>query len=152
MNKNITYDEIMTRYLYEDGELYYRENLSSRARKGQMVGSIVGIGYKSIHFNGKRFGYHRVIYCYFNECDYDDIRGWEIDHLDNDKLNNKIENLLLCEHWENQLNRIDTKRNGGVTQMGDENGNRKWTPYGLKLLRERRRTKSTCIAKTGKDT
>ena len=139
--KNITYDEIVERFTYDDGELYYREDLSPRARRGQKVGSMNGNGYKTIKYNDKQFKYHRVIYCYFNECDYDDISGWDVDHLDNDKNNNRIENLLLCEHWENQLNRIDTKKNGGVTMRRDENGKRTWTSYGLQLVRERRKVK-----------
>ena len=147
--KNITYQEITERFTYDEGELYYRENLSARARRGQRVGTMNG-GYKVLKYNGMKFYYHRVIYCYFNECDYIDIDGWDVDHLDNDKLNNRIENLLLCEHWENQLNRIDTKRNGGLQHRSDSNGKRKWTSHGLKLIRERRNTKTVHITKGDK--
>lgn len=106
------YNTIISRYYYKDGSLYYRENLSSRARKDGLVGTLSGRGYYQVKFSGKQYKLHRVIYCYFNECGYDDIDGWEIDHLDNDRGNNRIENLILCEHWENQLNRKDTKENG----------------------------------------
>ena len=108
------YKTITERYTYDDGVLYYKEDISSRARRGQKVGSMSGTGYKQIKYNDMMFQYHRIIYCYFNECGYDDISGWDIDHLDNNKSNNRIENLILCEHWENQLNRVDTKRNGGL--------------------------------------
>ncbi len=37
----------------------------------------------------------------------------EIDHIDNDRDNNSIINLRDVPHTINQLNRIDTKRNGG---------------------------------------
>lgn len=108
------YNTIRERYHYDNGVLYYREDISSRARKGQPVGQLKADGYHSLKYNGRQYQYHRVVYCYFNECAYDDISGWDVDHLDNDKNNNRIENLCLCEHWENQLNRIDTKRNGGL--------------------------------------
>lgn len=114
--KNITYQQIIERYTYDDGELYYRENISARARRGQRVGCMDGTGYRILRAFGNNYQYHRIIYCYFNECDYDDISPWEIDHLDNDRSNNRIENLLLCEHWENQLNMITTKRNGGLSR------------------------------------
>jgi hypothetical protein len=112
------YKTITSRYYYKDGNLYYKEDISSRARKDQLVGSISSRGYREIRTwdNGIRrcLMLHRVVYCYFNECGYYDIEGWDVDHLNNDKLDNRIENLILCEHWENQLNRIDTKRNGGL--------------------------------------
>ena len=107
------YNTIITRYYYEDGHLYYRENLSPRARKGQRVGSINGSGRWQLKYNSRTYSYSRVIYCYFNEVDYDDLPSvWDVDHLNNDLNDNRIENLLLCEHWENQLNRKDTKENG----------------------------------------
>lgn len=149
--KNITYQQIIERYYYKDGDLYHNENTSSRARKDARVSGVTSNRYKQLKYNGMLFQYHRVIYCYFNECDYLDIDGWDVDHLDNDTHNNRIENLILCEHWENQLNRVDTKRNGGVTLRRDKNGKRVWTSYGLQLARERRNAKTLHIAKRRKD-
>lgn len=107
------YNTIRERYYYEDGALYYRENLSPRARKGQRVGSLSGNGRNQLKYNNRTYSLPRVIYCYFNEVGYDDLPSkWDIDHLNNDINDNRIENLCLCEHWENQQNRIDTKRNG----------------------------------------
>ena len=111
MMMRITYDEIVSTYHYRDGELYYKVS-RGRKKAGDMVGGIITNGYKRLQYKRKGYLYHRVIYCYFNECDYDDISPWQIDHLDNDKLNNRIENLILCEGWENMLNLPSTKRNG----------------------------------------
>ena len=43
----------------------------------------------------------------------------EIDHIDNDRDNNSIINLRDVTHDVNQLNRIDTKRNGGLWHNSD---------------------------------
>ena len=116
------YKTIISRYYYEDGHLYYKDNISARARRGQRVGYKGRRGYVVTKYNGMRLQVHRLIYCYFNECDYGDIIGWEIDHLDNNPSNNKIENLILCEHWENQHNRSDTKLNGYSYSYYHKNG------------------------------
>ncbi len=109
------YKTITERYYYKDGFLYNRVQLGGNAKKDALAGFYHADGYWMIKHKGKLYKYHRVIYCYFNECGYYDIAGWDIDHLDNDRGNNNIENLILCEHWENQLNRIDTKRNGEMS-------------------------------------
>ena len=41
--------------------------------------------------------------------------GESMDHINNVKTDNRWVNLRSVSQGENQLNRIDTKRNGGVT-------------------------------------
>ena len=59
----------------------------------------------------KNYFVHRVIYK-FNNPDWDihDVSSTnQIDHFDNDKINNDIENLRVVTHSENNQNTITTK-------------------------------------------
>ena len=106
------YNIIRERYYYEDGYLYYKNDISPRARKEQRVGSLGQSGYHTVKMNGRHYYLHRVIYCFFNECGYYDIDGWDVDHLNNKPDDNRIENLRLVTHQQNGENRKDTKLNG----------------------------------------
>ena len=116
------YEQLCARYYYNDGHLYNKITNGPRGVKDTLVGNIDLRGYLKAKAMGHRMYVHRIIYCLHNECGYDDISPWEIDHLNNDKLDNKIENLCLCDHWDNQQNRIDTKRNGGKRYYRDTTG------------------------------
>jgi len=55
------------------------------------------------------FRLHQLVYM----CNYptEDLIGFEIDHIDNNKLNNKIENLRKCSHSDNMSNKKTHKNN-----------------------------------------
>ena len=73
--------------------------------KGSPVGCIGNHGYWQIGWYGKTRLNHRVLWEIFNGPI---PKGMWIDHIDGDKLNNKIENIRLVEIKVNQRNR---KRN-----------------------------------------
>ena len=61
----------------------------------------------------KTYGIHQLVYMCNNPTE--DISDYQIDHIDNNKLNNKIENLRKCSASDNQSNRktrIDNKSTG----------------------------------------
>jgi len=61
----------------------------------------------------KRYGLHQLVYIYNNPTE--DISDYQIDHIDCDKTNNKIENLRKCSQSDNCSNkktRIDNKSTG----------------------------------------
>jgi len=76
-----------------------------------------GQKYKTIRINGKLMMFHRVIYKVYNPDwnIYDNGFGNVIDHIDGDKLNNKIENLRVVSQQENAWN----QRGRGCWQMKD---------------------------------
>ena len=51
----------------------------------------------------KKYGIHQLSYIINNPTE--DITGFDIDHIDNDKLNNKIENLRKCSRSDNMSNK-----------------------------------------------
>ena len=63
-------------------------------------------GYVKIHINGKSYHEHRLIYFMFNnEID----PNLTIDHIDNNKSNNNINNLQQLTITDNQIKKRETK-------------------------------------------
>ena len=129
----ITQQEVRERYDYHpDGYLTYRFT-RGRAREGERVGSISQRGYIQTKIRGKHLFTHRLIYIWhYGKIEY------QIDHINNDKIDNRIENLRDVPQSENQLNRIDTKKNGSIHWYTNEEGFRRRTEAGLKHQREQR--------------
>jgi len=92
------------------GVFKWRENLSPRARKGKVAGWLEN-GYRRIKIQNITYAAHRLVWLYQTGHLPDDDK--EIDHINNDRDDNRLVNLREVTHAENQLNRIDTKRNGG---------------------------------------
>jgi len=66
-------------------------------------------GYCIVKAGGKRYYYHRLVWqLYYNKMIPE---NYEIDHIDGNKLNNKIENLRIVSSRENKQNQV-VHRNG----------------------------------------
>jgi hypothetical protein len=108
-------------YEYRDGELYCkspRRNL----KVGDKVGSPDGKGYIFTRIDGTSFFIHRLIFMmhhgYLPEI---------VDHIDGNKLNNRIENLRASDHITNQWNAGISKRNtSGVKGVGWVKSRNRW--------------------------
>jgi len=81
--------------LYEDGRLFSEKK--NRFLKGQ----ISTIGYQLYFLDGKWEFAHRLVGEYFVEKPQDFTEDWEIDHLDENKLNNHYSNLEWVTHQVN---------------------------------------------------
>lgn len=81
-------------YNPETGEL-------SRDDRSGGLGSLDKNGYRILKVKGKQFKYHRVVWLVCNGKFPDK----ELDHIDRNKLNNRIENLREVEPWQNSLNK-----------------------------------------------
>jgi len=97
---------------YKDGDLYWKVSNSNRVKVGDVVAptrkdcEVVLVG-----INGKEYRLHRLIYLYFNE-DFDiENKDIQIDHIDINRSNNKIENLRIANNKQNNCNKNLQKNN-----------------------------------------
>ena len=84
---------------YRDGRLHHRT--ASRGRKvGNAAGCINGTGYRRIGIGGRYYTEHALVFLMHH--------GYvpsEIDHINGDRADNRIENLRAANRSENQCNR-----------------------------------------------
>ena len=76
---------------YADGKLFKRD--------GQSVGSVNGNGYEVIWVEGKKMQVHRAVFLMHHGYLPDSV-----DHIDGNKLNNRVENLRDATLSQNQHN------------------------------------------------
>lgn len=98
-------------YNYEvssDGEIRNKEN------KKIIKQRVNTYGYKiadiQVNKKSKTFVVHRLVAEAFLGVKQKDENQWQVDHLDRDRTNNKVENLRWATRSENLKNRIVTKR------------------------------------------
>lgn len=118
----ITQIEAKQLFNYVDGALYWKVSRSNRVCVGMRVGAADKNGYQAACINNKHYRTHRIIFLMHH--------GWlpaEIDHIDNDRRNNKIENLRPATREQNQFN-VQRRRDNtsGVKNVSWASGNKKW--------------------------
>lgn len=118
----ITQDNLKEYFEYKDGNLFWKKQPSPQIKVGDVVGTINKRGYVQVKFLCKRFYAHRLIYFMFN--------GYfpqEVDHIDGNKTNNKIENLRAVTKSQNQHNaRINVNNTSGVKGISWDKRCGKW--------------------------
>lgn len=92
--ERISIDELRKRFIYHNGEL---RRMVNGVGTGGKTGGVQSLGYHRIKIDGKHYFTHHLVWAFHNG-------RWpiEIDHIDRDKLNNRIENLRECTRKENQ--------------------------------------------------
>lgn len=109
---------------YADGKLYWKSKLNqfSRAKIGLETGCIANDGYKRTKINGKLYGNHQIIFLMFN--------GYipqQIDHINRNRLDNRIENLRAANNSKNQHNKSIPKNNtSGIKGVTWNKRAKKW--------------------------
>tara|TARA_R110000744_G_scaffold169216_1_gene287071 strand:- start:203 stop:688 length:486 start_codon:yes stop_codon:yes gene_type:complete len=100
--KNICED----RYYYKDGALYNKAELSTRATKDKKAGGVATCGYLTITIDGKKYLAHRLVFLMHH--------GYLprlLDHINRNKLDNRIENLREASFKLNVINSKTGKNN-----------------------------------------
>jgi len=105
------------------GDFTWNISFPNKTKSGQKAGCLMSKGYWRIKIDRKEYLAHRLAWLYV----YGRWPAEEIDHIDGNKLNNKISNLRECSHQQNAYN-FKTYRNNtsgfpGVTRIPKTN---KW--------------------------
>lgn len=119
-------DLLHERYYYKDGHLFYKKDVGTKIKKGSKAGSISGCsfhGYIITKINYKTYTVHRLIFAMHNRY-FPPL----IDHIDRNKINNKIENLREATNSENLINsKLSKKNTSGYKGVRYNKKNKKWT-------------------------
>lgn len=111
-------------FYYRDGKLYNKVTRGDKAKKDTEAGTVNNHGYRRVKIQGRLYFAHRIIWAIHNG---DIPEGLEIDHVNHDRTDNRINNLRLVTPSENQRNQsIRIKSRSGVTGVGWKEANNKW--------------------------
>lgn len=112
---------------YRDGYLYWKSKVNSWTPVGKRAGTIRPDGYLDISINRKKHLAHVLIWVWHNGDIPDDMF---IDHIDCNRLNNKIENLRLCTRSQNNQNALIRKDNSsGIKGVSLHKRTGKWQAH-----------------------
>ena len=106
-----------------EGKLYRRFSRAG-SPAGKEAGSIKDTGYRALRVRGLYIATHRAIYQMVHGALED---GLDIDHIDGDRLNNKIENLRTVTRGENGKNkRLPRTNSSGIIGVNWSKPHSKW--------------------------
>lgn len=121
----LLYEKCYDRYTYKEGKLFFKRNLNSKQREGQEVGSLDNRGYLKVGLDRKKYLVHRLIFL-MHHGHLPEL----LDHIDRNKLNNKIENLRECDKEVNSWNRDKQANNtSGYRGVSWNKAAGKWHAY-----------------------
>ena len=98
----ITQERLKELFVYQDGQFIDRKTNAEKA----LVPITNHHRYYRLVVDGKAHAFHRMVYLYHKGC-----LPKIIDHIDNDRTNNRIENLREVTQQQNCLNRVAHKNN-----------------------------------------
>jgi hypothetical protein len=102
--------ELHQRFEYRNGELFYKISSSPKIKAGNKVGTLNN-GYIKVSIGRKKYLAHRIIWM----MQYGFLPA-EIDHINNNRSDNRIENLRQVNRTQNRCNISSYKNNTSGTK------------------------------------
>lgn len=123
MKFELTQEELKLRFDYVDGDLIRKPFGNTPCNfVGTVAGRVHSRGYRMISIDGKEYRAHRLIFLYHHGYLPD-----MLDHIDRNRLNNRIENLRESNPLDNQRNKNKQKNNtSGINGVHWDKRRRKW--------------------------
>jgi hypothetical protein len=114
-------DILNERFYYDDtiNQLRYKTHYHKR-HIHQPVGTLHHSGYLKVKLGPTQHSVHRLIYYMMKATDDERVllregTSLQVDHINNDKTDNSLDNLRLVKPLTNYHNRKDTKQNGTLS-------------------------------------
>ena len=106
--------ELSDRYRYcpDTGNFYAKQSIPKHYKAGAKVGHLNSNGYVMLSCEGKTVRAHRAAWL----MHYGEMPDGQIDHVNGDRADNRIENLRVVTNQENQMNKRVQSNNKGGTQ------------------------------------
>lgn len=119
--KTLTSEFICSKYEYNNGRLLVKI-ASSKKKVGEEAGWIGHSGYRMVAINRQNIFVHRLIYIMFHGY----VDG-NIDHIDGNKTNNRIENLRIANKSQNACNsKTRSDNTSGIKNVYFDKARNKW--------------------------
>jgi hypothetical protein len=116
----------LLRYDASSGVFYWEKTISNRAVAGSVAGYIDGHGYIAIGIGRKLHRAHRLAWLYV----FGTFPKADIDHINKDRKDNRIENLRLATRAQNLQNCFKKSNNtSGVTGVSWNKRTQKWEAH-----------------------
>lgn len=111
-NREISSEILLSQLRYNDGILYWKEWRRGRKRSLE-AGTVNSKGYVKLTVDGVQIYAHRVVWIMHNG---DIPPNMEVDHINHNRADNRIENLRLVTRLENNMNKsVQINNSSGVT-------------------------------------
>lgn len=101
-------------YDADTGVFRWLRPLAYKTKVGQVAGGALRTGHIRIRLHPKRYMAHRLAWLYV----YGDWPAGDLDHIDGNPANNKIDNLRIVTHQENMQNRRAAPVNSTTKLLG----------------------------------
>ena len=124
-SKGLTQKRVRELFLYDSfsGNLIRKIRTSNSTREGDIAGSLNINGYVYVMVDGIRYGAHQIVFLYHNGF----LPEMDIDHIDRNSKNNKIENLREISVSCNVKNsKTKSNNSSGVTGVFYSECAKKW--------------------------
>lgn len=117
-------------FSYKDGFIYWKLSVKNQSKckyhcsVGDIAGNVNSSGYVVVNLFGHQLRVHRIIW----EMHFGEIpEGMEVDHINHDTTDNRIENLRIVSRSGNMRNKsIDKRNTSGATGVYYHRKNKKW--------------------------